>query len=492
MIKRNFSRPFRRLRGKLTLTYTITTVVTLLLVEIFVIGLALGISAFYVSYFALNVLKQDALHGPPYFIHSQPDRAELSAWLQSENDNFASKQGPFNFSRPVFLAVVDTQGQILASVGSHSLPINTPMQAQLPVKNGADLKAVLHGTSGITSKIDVAPDHSLIASASIVRKDGSIAGALVMDLVPPDDFQLIISFLQFLLLSAIFISIVAAVTGLISGYITARNFTNRLKGLSTVVDWWGKGDLSAAMYDPSEDELGQAMRQLNQMASQLQNLLQARQKLAMLEERNRLARDLHDSIKQQVFAISMQIGAAKFLLRNDADAADKRLDEADKLAHQAQQELTSLIRELRPVALEGKGLSAALRDLTTSWAGQTDIVANVRIEGTLPLPLTVEEALFRVAQEALSNVARHSKAQLVQVDLVITEEIVTLSIIDNGQGFHSDAPTSPGVGLLSMQERMRAFGGEARIESNPGGGTSIIAHCKRLGIGGSIQIPVNN
>src|SRR5439155_12671858 len=115
------------------------------------------------------------------------------------------------------------------------------------------------------------------------------------------------------------------------------------------------------------------------------------------EERNRLARDLHDSVKQQVFAVSMQIGATKVLLKRDVDAAEVRLNEAEKLVRQAQQELTSLIRELRPVALEGKGLVAALRELATSWAQQTGIVANLRVEGaedsqgTQTLALSVEE-----------------------------------------------------------------------------------------------------
>ncbi|HYX48506.1 MAG TPA: ATP-binding protein, partial [Ktedonobacteraceae bacterium] len=172
---------------------------------------------------------------------------------------------------------------------------------------------------------------------------------------------------------------------------------------------------------------------------------------------------------------------------------------------QAQQELTSLIRELRPVALEGKGLAAALRELATEWSQQTNIVANVRVEGTQEyaqggfllypneersqepmrtrtLPLTVEEALFRVAQEALSNVSRHSQATLVQMVLTITEELVTLSIVDNGQGFDTARQGRPGVGLLSMQERMKALGGDVRVESTPGKGTRVVAFCNRLGV----------
>jgi NarL family two-component system sensor histidine kinase LiaS len=212
-------------------------------------------------------------------------------------------------------------------------------------------------------------------------------------------------------------------------------------------------------------------------------LLQARQKLATLEERNRLARDLHDSVKQQIFAVAMQIGATKVLLKRDVDAAEVRLNEAQKLVNQAQQELTSLIRELRPVALEGKGLVAALRELATQWTQQTDIVANLRAEGKQTLPLTLEEGLFRVAQEALANVARHSKATLVQIILTTTGDTVTLSVADNGQGFDTARSEHPGVGLLSMQERMRALGGDVEVESTPGKGTRITAYCKRLGPG---------
>jgi NarL family two-component system sensor histidine kinase LiaS len=195
----------------------------------------------------------------------------------------------------------------------------------------------------------------------------------------------------------------------------------------------------------------------------------------------------------------MQIGATKVLLKRDVNAAEVRLNEAEKLVRQAQQELTSLIRELRPVALDGKGLIAALRELVTDWTKQSNIVATLRVEGVegtqsaQTLPLTVEEALFRVAQEALSNVARHSNATLVQVTLTTTDDAVTLSVTDNGQGFDTAHEGRLGVGLLSMQERMKALGGDVQVESTPGKGTHIVAHCKRLGIstGDTMAAPDN-
>ena len=135
---------------------------------------------------------------------------------------------------------------------------------------------------------------------------------------------------------------------------------------------------------------------------------------------------------------------------------------------------------MRPAALEGKGLVGALRELAAQWTQQTTIVATLRTEGNQTLPVTVEEALFRVAQEALSNIARHSKATLVQMDLVTTDDAVTLSIVDNGQGFDPAWRNGSGVGLVSMEERMKALGGDARVESTPGTGTRLTAQCKRL------------
>jgi signal transduction histidine kinase len=488
MLKR-FTRPLRQLRGKLTLSYTLTSVVTFLLIELTFIGIVFGFVSLNVSTIVLNNLKQETPQAAPYFVHATPDSQELTAWLQIISP-IVTNQGPFK-NPPDFLAVVDTRGQTLASIGTHAVPINTLVSVQLSPQSRANLNAVLNDGKGATSKISQESDDKLVAIAPIVGRDGTLKGALIMKVVKPDIFQLVSDFLYLILFTGGIVTIIAAIAGSIFGYLTARGLTRRLKRLSVAADMWGRGDFSALAHDTSQDELGQTSRQLNRMAEQLQNLLQARQKLATLEERNRLARDLHDSVKQQVFAISMQLGATKVLLKRDVNAAEARLNEAEKLVKQAQQELTSLIRELRPVALEGKGLVAALRELATDWTKQTNIVATLQVEGdsrvridpardvqnTQTLPLTVEEALFRVAQEALSNVARHSNATLAQMTLAIAGDSVTLTIADNGQGFDTAQHGNLGVGLLSMQERMKALGGEVEVESTPGKGTRIVVHC---------------
>jgi NarL family two-component system sensor histidine kinase LiaS len=131
------------------------------------------------------------------------------------------------------------------------------------------------------------------------------------------------------------------------------------------------------------------------------------------------------------------------------------------------------------VALEGKGLDVALQELVTQWTQQTNITANLQIESKQTLPLLVEEAFFRVAQEALANVARHSQATTVQIRLASEQENTLLSVSDNGQGFALNTTDGKGFGLLSMQERMKALGGDVCIESMPGKGTRVVASCER-------------
>ena len=482
MLIKRFTRPFRQLQGKLTLSYTLTSVVTFLLIEVTAIAIVLLFVSLNVSNIVLNNLKQEAPQAAPYFVHGSPDSEALASWLHIINPSVAN-QGPFNNHPTVFLTAVDPHGQVIASIGTHAVLPGILIQTQLSTQNRANLRAVLTDRKGTMSTITQEADGTLLAITPIVGQEGNVQGALIMKIVRPDIFQLVSAFLQLIVVTVVIVTTIAAIAGMVFGYLTARGLTRRLKGLTTAADRWGRGDFSALAHDASEDELGYVARQFNRMAEQLQNLLQARQKLATLEERNRLARDLHDSVKQQIFAVAMQIGATKVLLKRDVNAAEVRLNEAQKLVNQAQQELTSLIRELRPVALEGKGLVAALRELATQWTQQTDIVANLRAEGKQTLSLTLEEGLFRVAQEALANVARHSKATLVQIILTTTGETVTLSVADNGQGFDTARSEHPGVGLLSMQERMRALGGDVEVESTPGKGTRITAHCKRLGVG---------
>jgi signal transduction histidine kinase len=215
-----------------------------------------------------------------------------------------------------------------------------------------------------------------------------------------------------------------------------------------------------------------------QLVEELQATQQRLRELAVVEERNRLARDLHDSVKQQIYAISMQLGAARALLDREHQAYNP-VTEAERLARQAGAELTTLIRELRPPHLESKTLSDALQEYVTDWSRQTHIAADLKMDGVPSLSLAGEETLFRVAQEALANVARHSRAQHVSVELAAEENEILLKVEDDGKGFDLDR-IEKGVGLDSMRERLEAIGGHLEIDSQTPSGTKVMAAVRRL------------
>jgi len=213
------------------------------------------------------------------------------------------------------------------------------------------------------------------------------------------------------------------------------------------------------------------------LVEELQTAQRKLQELAVVEERNRLARDLHDSVKQQVFAISMQLGAARALL-DQGHQAYGPVEEAERLAKQAGAELTTLIRELRPPSLESKTLAGALQDYVAEWSRQNGIVTDLKVDGVSSIALPEAEALFRVAQEALANVARHSKASKVSAELANQSNDIILTIQDDGVGF-DPGEVEKGVGLDSMRERLEAIGGRLDISSGKSSGTRIMATVRR-------------
>lgn len=201
---------------------------------------------------------------------------------------------------------------------------------------------------------------------------------------------------------------------------------------------------------------------------------------ARLEERVYLARDLHDSVKQQLFALAVQVELARSLLDQDNAAAREHLCLADELSYQIQQELTALIRSLRPVDLQEKGLLRALREYTVSWGRQSKIVVTLLLPDDCLLPSSIEEALWRVTQEVLSNIARHSQATIVKLHLELTRQHVSLVIADDGQGFEHKEQEQEGLGLRFIRERIEQVGGTVQVESARGQGTCVMAMCPLL------------
>jgi ligand-binding sensor domain-containing protein/signal transduction histidine kinase len=214
-------------------------------------------------------------------------------------------------------------------------------------------------------------------------------------------------------------------------------------------------------------------RQVNERTKEIERLFEQTKELAVIEERNRLARDLHDSAKQKAFAALAELGAARSLANGNGEKATKHVQEAETLVGEVIQEITFLIQEIHPAALKEKGLASALREYVFEWSNRTSIHVDLEIEGEQRLSLEIEQALYRSIQEALANVARHSAAHVVSLALDIQSPSVSVSISDDGHGFDSNhAPN--GMGLRSIRERVESVGGTFNIESAVGNGTRLV------------------
>jgi ligand-binding sensor domain-containing protein/signal transduction histidine kinase len=202
--------------------------------------------------------------------------------------------------------------------------------------------------------------------------------------------------------------------------------------------------------------------------------------LAVMEERNRLARDLHDSAKQKAFAALAQLGTARGILNGNGNAVSIHLNEAENLVSDVIQELTFLIQEIYPIALQEKGLETVLREYIFEWENRSDITVQLATRNGHRMPLAVEQAIYRVTQESLANVARHSKAHRVDISLVYSDDSAQLSISDDGCGFDTEKRPQ-GMGLRSIRERVSSIHGTLQIQSAPGSGTRIIVQAPTKG-----------
>ncbi len=474
---------FRGLRWKLTLSYTVVTVSTLLVVEILII---VGIGALILR---TNVLPGLLVYAVETFItpqvasyldSPQPDVDSLTKWLETayeEGITFRSYQNPKirfelgDFEADTILTVLDRNLVPLASVPGTA--------DHVAFSNAEDLLEIAGGGETDPDRISRISDGFLTLAVPVTNGDGEVMGLVVM-IMPYPPRNALTQSLSLIGGSLILFTIVVGMIGTIFGYITARGLSKRLNMVSLAAGSWSQGDFSTFIQDHSGDEISQLSQQLNRMAEQLQNLLRTKEELATLEERNRLARDLHDGVKQQVFATTMQVGAARAVLETDTSAARDHLNEAERLARQAQTELDAILRELRPISLQDKGLVQALREHVSGWSRVNDIPMKLDVQGERALSLDVEQALFRVTQEALSNIARHSRASHVDIQLVWESDEISIVISDDGTGFDVTAVEGKGVGLRSMRERVDALNGSLDVESVPGEGTRLV-----------VRIPVN-
>jgi len=364
---------------------------------------------------------------------------------------------------PVGAAVVTADARVLAQSSG-----NQEWLLDLPSANEASA-ALDHG-SGMASEL-AGREESLSIQRVLVplpANPGEARHLLFVELrVPPPWRHLLIdvSFES----PVIFAFLI--VFGLASSIFLAAWVTRRLSRIARAATAWSRGDFSDRIDDRSSDEIGSLSAMLNGMALDLKSLLRSRAQLAILAERQRLARDLHDTVKQKAFALNLQLATVRRML--GAEGGGERLDAAQRLTRQIQEELGQILDELRPKDSE-LPFAERIRMRANDWSHTSSATVGFAIEDIRTLAPATEDSLLRVVDEALANVLRHSAATHVDLTLRREAERVDLVIADNGKGTAPDHGS--GMGLRNMRERVEMLpGGRFEFDSEPGRGTRIRA-----------------
>lgn len=198
-------------------------------------------------------------------------------------------------------------------------------------------------------------------------------------------------------------------------------------------------------------------------------------RLARAEERARIAREIHDTLAQDLTAIALHIEGGMNQLERDPARARERLEQALALSRASLEEARRSVLDLRTLPLAGKSLVEALGGMARAFTSESGIRVQVHADGDLRLPLRVEAELFRIAQEALANVRRHAHATDVTIAVRARGPRVHLVVRDDGRGFDARAAHEGRYGLLGMRERVRLLGGTLRVEGRAGRGTTVRA-----------------
>jgi signal transduction histidine kinase len=262
-----------------------------------------------------------------------------------------------------------------------------------------------------------------------------------------------------------------AMTGWVAGF-----WSDGVESVTSVLATAGVAALVAAFVTAIARQSEQRRDALAALAATRAELADAARHAGVLAERERLARELHDTVAQGFTSVVTQLESAEQALDDRPADAREHLEKARSTARDSLEQIRRTVRALRPDLLESASLSAALERVVQRWSADSGVRAELRTTGEpVPLHPETETALLRTAQESLTNVARHAWASRVVVSLSFLGDTVTLDVDDDGRGFDGRPHPGPdgGFGLIGMRERVEAAGGELTVESRRGEGTTI-------------------
>ena len=343
-------------------------------------------------------------------------------------------------SDPIAVAVLRIDGSVLAQS-----PTNLDWQVELPT--GSELASSAQHSQTLEGA--ESPYRVRRELAGVFTADGQLRGYLFIELrlpVPWYGFRPDLSLEWPIVLGYL------VVFGIASSLFLAAWVTRRLNRVARAASAWSNGDFSDRIDDQARDELGRLSRLLDRMALDLKALMRSRAQFATLAERQRLARDLHDTVKQKAFALNLQLATVERKLGDHA--AIEHVNVAIRLGRQIQQELVQILDEIH-ASDSGLPFAQRLKSRAIDWTHSTGMKLELNIDDVGPLPASIEETLLRSSDEALANIMKHSGANRATVALRRLANEIELSVVDNGEGVGEE--THQGMGLANMRQRAESL-----------------------------------
>jgi len=265
----------------------------------------------------------------------------------------------------------------------------------------------------------------------------------------------------------------AVPVGILFGLLSTRRLIGRLRRLAASTAAVADGDYRRRVPVSGRDEVAVLEDGFNRMARRLTATVSAERHLAGAEERARIARELHDAISQDLFSLRMLAGGMRKALPAGSPLL-AQVETMEQTATGTMEEMQALLLHLRPVALGEGGLVPALEELSGAYRERLGVRVDTSLEPVRLRP-EAEHAVLRIVQEALANAVKHAQPDQIGLTLVARQGRVTVSVRDDGAGFDpADSRSRHGLGLRLMAERAAEVGGELRVESDPGQGTTVV------------------
>lgn len=284
----------------------------------------------------------------------------------------------------------------------------------------------------------------------------------------------------------LFVTSVDIAVGIVFGLLSGHFWKKQIAGLEAMIHKEQTVDIIPALKMPYSEEIESLRTKISSIQRQLMEQTALSQKLVIekaedqenkiqtiiTEERNRLARELHDSVSQQLFAASMLLSAVNERRPISDDRETKQLKLIEETIHQSQLEMRALLLHLRPVALKGKTLKEGILELLSELLQKVTLEIKWKLEDVV-IDKGIEDHLFRITQESVSNTLRHAKAKQLEVLLLKRDDFIILRVIDDGIGFEVGKSKTGSYGMLNMHERAAEMGGILKIISLQDKGTRL-------------------